>query len=478
MRSGCVPRSTGGLFEMRSGCVPRSTGGLFEMRSGCVRRLSRELAQEAQIVLEEEPDVVHAVLQHRDSLDAHAERPAGDLLGIVADVLQDLGMHHPRAEDLEPARLLADSASLAGAEEAHHVDLRRRLGERKERRTKPDLAARAEHLAREQIERALEIGHGDVVIDGETLDLVEHRRVRDVGVATIDHAGTDDTYRRLLGAHRADLHRRRVRAQECLGRQVERVLHVARGVIARNVQRLEVVGIGLDLRALGHAEAEAGEDRDDLLAHAHQRVHDAARRTSSGQREIRALALALTATFVGAHAVDALREQPFELALGLVGGGADARPLLGRQRPERLEDLRQLAGASQVPDPDRLQLGGRRGGADRGARLGRHGFDARVAHARLQRAWALAVSVSLANAPGSRTASSARTLRSSRTPAFFSAAMKREYDTPASRQAALMRTIHSARCVRFFCLRWRYAKAPARRTVSAAVRYSLRRPPT
>src|SRR5882762_7293474 len=41
-----------------------------------------------------------------------------------------------------------------------------------------------------------------------------------------------------------------------------------------------------------------------------------------------------------------------------------------------------------------------------------------------------------------------------------------------------MRTIQSARAVRFFCLRCRYAKAPARRTVSAAVRYSLRRPPT
>jgi len=34
----------------------------------------------------------------------------------------------------------------------------------------------------------------------------------------------------------------------------------------------------------------------------------------------------------------------------------------------------------------------------------------------------------------------------------------------------LMRTIHSARDVRFFCFRCRYANAPARNTVSAAVR--------
>src|SRR2546427_194711 len=41
-----------------------------------------------------------------------------------------------------------------------------------------------------------------------------------------------------------------------------------------------------------------------------------------------------------------------------------------------------------------------------------------------------------------------------------------------------MRTIQRARARRFFCRRSRYANAPARRTVSAAGRYSLRRPPT
>ena len=50
-------------------------------------------------------------LQHRDALDAHAEREAGDLFGIVADVAQHVRMHHARAEDLEPARLLAHAAA-------------------------------------------------------------------------------------------------------------------------------------------------------------------------------------------------------------------------------------------------------------------------------------------------------------------------------------------------------------------------------
>src|SRR5215470_19115897 len=96
--------------------------------------MSRELSQEAQVVLEEQPEVVDSVLEHRDPLDPHAERPAGDYLGIVADVAQDLRMHHARTQDLEPAALLAEPAARAAADEAQHVDLGRRLREREERR--------------------------------------------------------------------------------------------------------------------------------------------------------------------------------------------------------------------------------------------------------------------------------------------------------------------------------------------------------
>jgi hypothetical protein len=196
-------------------------------------------------------------------------------------------------------------------------------------------------------------------------------------------------------------------------------------MIARDVQRLEVVGVGLDLRTLGHREAESREDRDDLLAHAHERVHDAARRPAAGQREIGSLALALALALGGARGGEARVQLRLQLALGLVGGGADGRPLFGGQRAEALEDLRERTRAAEIADADRLELGGRGGSPDRGARLVGHGVDARVTHRR-QRAWAFAVSVSLANAAGSLTASSASTLRSSSTPARFSAAMNRE----------------------------------------------------
>src|SRR5437667_10661194 len=91
---------------------------------------SYELAEEAQVVLEEEADVVDAVLEHRDPLDAHAERPPRDRLGIVSHIAEHLRVDHPRAQDLEPARL-ADAAAHARAEDTEHIHFRRARCERK-----------------------------------------------------------------------------------------------------------------------------------------------------------------------------------------------------------------------------------------------------------------------------------------------------------------------------------------------------------
>src|SRR5437879_2516748 len=65
-----------------------------------------ELPQEAQVVLEEQAEIVDPVLEHRDAVDAHAERPAGDVFRVIADVAQHARVHHARTEDLEPAALL------------------------------------------------------------------------------------------------------------------------------------------------------------------------------------------------------------------------------------------------------------------------------------------------------------------------------------------------------------------------------------
>ena len=267
-------------------------------------------------------------------------------------------MHHARTEDLEPARLLAHAAATATAQEAQHVDLRRRLGEREERRPEADLRATAEHLAREELERALEIAHRDVAIDGQAFDLVEHRRVRDVGVAPVDPAGHDEAHGRPLRLHRPDLHGRGVRPQQRVLAQVERVLHVARRMIARDVEGLEVVVVALDLRTLGDREAEPGEDRDDLVVDARQRMQRSLRRPAARQREIEAPSPAFGLPLRRRRRGQPRVQEALELALGLVGGGADERALLGRQGTERSQELRQRALAAEHADAEGFELAG------------------------------------------------------------------------------------------------------------------------
>src|SRR5215813_2785083 len=88
-----------------------------------------KLAQEAQVVGPELADVVDGVAQHGDALRAHAEGETAELCRVVAAVPQHDRMDHAGAHDLQPARLLAQPAALAGADDAVHVHLNRRLGE-------------------------------------------------------------------------------------------------------------------------------------------------------------------------------------------------------------------------------------------------------------------------------------------------------------------------------------------------------------
>jgi hypothetical protein len=64
-------------------------------------------------------------------------------------------------------------------------------------------------------------------------------------------------------AHRADLHRRGVRAQQAAVTEIERVVHRAGRMVRGDVQRREVVEVVFDLGAGGHAEAGFAEQRLD-----------------------------------------------------------------------------------------------------------------------------------------------------------------------------------------------------------------------
>src|SRR6476619_3771342 len=76
------------------------------IRAATRRRSSqRKLLQKAQIVFVEETDIVDAVLQQRDALDADSERKSRIALRVVADCFEDRRVHHAAPKDLEPSGL-------------------------------------------------------------------------------------------------------------------------------------------------------------------------------------------------------------------------------------------------------------------------------------------------------------------------------------------------------------------------------------
>src|SRR5579875_1552640 len=154
--------------------------------AGSLKSERRELLEEPQVVLEELAYIVHPVAQHREPVDARAEGIAAVPLRIDAARREHGRVHHAAACDLEPARLLAHAASLAETEHARHVPLRRRLGEREIGWPQPHAELALEKRLDEAVQDRLQIREADVLPDDEPFDLMEHRRVRDIGVAPID----------------------------------------------------------------------------------------------------------------------------------------------------------------------------------------------------------------------------------------------------------------------------------------------------
>src|SRR6266850_3906408 len=67
----------------------------------------RELPEEAHVVLEKNLNIVDAVLQHRESIDADAEGEAADFFRVVIHEAVDGGIDHARAKEFNPRRALA-----------------------------------------------------------------------------------------------------------------------------------------------------------------------------------------------------------------------------------------------------------------------------------------------------------------------------------------------------------------------------------
>ena len=96
-----------------------------------------KLLQEPDIPVEEQLNIVHAILQNRNPLHAHAEGEAADFLRIVIYEPINIRIHHAAAQQFNPAASLAVPARAAitisppSAKNATDLHIRARLGERK-----------------------------------------------------------------------------------------------------------------------------------------------------------------------------------------------------------------------------------------------------------------------------------------------------------------------------------------------------------
>ena len=300
-----------------------------------------ELLQEAHVVFEDQAQVADLKAAHRQTLQTHAEGPAGVDVRVDAAALEHLRVDHAGAEDLDPALALAGGAALAAALVALHVHLAARLGEREVVRAEAGDGVFAVELAHERVERALQIRHRDALVDDHALDLVEHGRMRSVDlILSVDAAGRDHADRQGLALHRTHLHRGGLRAQEnaaVLG-QIERIRPFAGGVPLGGVKLGEVILGLLDLRAFEDLKAHADEDVLDLVEHDVHRVLVAELRRFAGHGHIERLGLEAHLEHARIERLAALLECCLKLRAYLVCQLAHGRALLRRQAAHLLED--------------------------------------------------------------------------------------------------------------------------------------------
>ena len=146
--------------------------------------------------------------------------------------------------------------------------------------------------------------------------------------------------------------------------EVQRVLHVARRVLGRHVERLEVVEVVFDFGAFEDLVAHAREDVLDLLTDAHQRMHVTERCESAGQRDVDGAGRRPRRL----QRVPLLLDRVFDFGLERVDQTAEFAARLMRQRAERLHQAGNRSGlAAEKLVLKRLQRGDGLGRLEAGA---------------------------------------------------------------------------------------------------------------
>ncbi len=140
-------------------------------------------------------------------------------------------------------------------------------------------------------------------------------------------------------------------------REIERVLHVARGMFGRHVQRVEAVPLVFDFRPFDDGESHAREDGFHAIAHERQRMATTEPRLATRQGDVEARSLERCALGRRANGFGRLFDALLDVGFETIGAGAALATLFRRDRPEVLQKPRdQSVFAPEVAIADRLHV--------------------------------------------------------------------------------------------------------------------------
>ena len=170
-----------------------------------------------------------------------------------------------------------------------------------------------------------------------------------VGINTVHAAWGDDADGRILFVqHIADLNRRGMGAQHVAVFHIKGILHGARGVVLRDIERLEVVEIVFDFGAVGHIEAHAVKEFDHALQGQGNRMQAAALLTAAGQSNVECLGGQLRLQFGGVKRIAFFVIGRLKTVFAFVDVRADGFLFFGRQAAELFQQGVQFAGFAHV----------------------------------------------------------------------------------------------------------------------------------
>ena len=300
-------------------------------------------------------------------LDAHPEGEPLVALRIQPAVLEHDRVDHACPEDRHPAGPRAGRTADAATHEALDVEGHGRLGEGVVAGSEPRALVRAVEGLGELVEQPAQVAHRRALVDHQALDLEELRGVAGVdGFVSVAAARQEGPDRRRLLVHDPDLAGRGVGPQQvALDVDVERVPQVARRVIERDVEHLEVAQVVLDLGRLVDDESELPEHLGDRVDGLVDRVERAAPDRPAGRRDVDRLGLEPARQRRAAQDGAAVGERALDGHPDGVGDGADTRPVVRRERTDPAEDARQPALLAEDVELERLEGGHVRRGRDR-----------------------------------------------------------------------------------------------------------------